>query len=160
MGLSSGQIGIAMTVIVIFQFIATLLGGKLSDRFGRKIIITLGCIIGALSLLILAQSYTFEILILSCVGMGIGVGMAGATALAYVVDITPRSNYESSMGLYRTFTDLSFVVGPLLMGWLADTGGYSLALVFNCIFIFVVAILFQIFARGLGKNKSTSDSSW
>jgi MFS transporter, DHA1 family, multidrug resistance protein len=157
MGLSSGKIGIAMTVIIIFQFLATLIGGRLSDRFGRKIIIFVGCLIGALSLLILAQSYTFEVLIVSCAGMGIGVGMAGSTALAYVIDITPRSNYDAGMGLYRTFTDSAFVIGPILMGWLADAGGFSLSLLFNCFFLFIIAIVFQIFARGWVKNKSMSE---
>ena len=157
MGLSSGRIGIAMMVIVIFQLIATFISGRLSDRFGRKIIIFLGCIIGALSLLVLAQSYTIEILMLSCVGMGIGVGMAGSVALAYVVDITPSGNLDAGMGLYRTFTDISFVIGPVLMGWLADTGGFGLSLLFNCLFLLVIAIIFQIFARGLVKSKLVSN---
>lgn len=156
MDLSSGQIGVAMTVIVVFQFTATFIGGRLSDRIGRKIIITLGCLVGAGSLLVLAQSYSFEMLLLSCIGMGIGVGLAGSTALAYVVDITPRNNYSTTMGLYRTITDFSFAIGPVLMGWLADIGGFSLALLFNSIFLFVVAIIFQIFARGTLKNKSIS----
>jgi MFS family permease len=152
MGLSSGQIGIAMTVTVIFQFIAMFVGGRLSDRFGRKIIITPGCLIGAFSLLVLSQSYTFEMLLLSCIGTGIGVGMAGSTALAYVADITPQGNYDTSMGLYRTITDLSFVIGPVLMGWLADTGGFTLSLLFNSVFLFVLVIIFQIFARGRVKK--------
>jgi len=152
MGLSSGQIGIAMTVTVIFQFIAMFVGGRLSDRFGRKVIITPGCLIGAFSLLVLSQSYTFEMLLLSCVGTGIGVGMAGSTALAYVADITPRGNYDTSMGLYRTITDLSFVIGPVLMGWLADTGGFTLSLLFNSVFLLVLVIIFQIFARGRVKK--------
>jgi MFS transporter, DHA1 family, multidrug resistance protein len=147
MGLSSGQIGIAMTVTVVFQFTAMFIGGRLSDRFGRKTIITPGGIIGALSLVALSQSYTFETLLLSCIGMGIGVGMAGSTALAYVADITPRGNYDTSMGLYRTITDLSFVFGPVLLGWLADVGGFSLSLLFNAAFLFILVITFQIFAR-------------
>ncbi len=147
MGLSSGQIGIAMTVTVIFQFTAMFIGGRLSDRFGRKTIIIPGGVIGALSLVALSQSYNFETLLLSCIGMGIGVGMAGSTALAYVADITPRGNYDASMGLYRTITDLSFVFGPVLLGWLADVGGFSLSLLFNAAFLFILVITFQIFAR-------------
>jgi MFS transporter, DHA1 family, multidrug resistance protein len=158
MGLTSGQIGTAMAIIVFSQFVATLICGKLSDRFGRKAIIAPGCLVAALSLLVLSQSYTFGMLILSCVGMGIGVGMAGSSSLAYVADITPRGNHDAGMGLYRAIADSSFVIGPLLLGWMADTGGFSLSLIFNCLLLFVVGIVFQIFSRSLVKSKISDEA--
>jgi MFS transporter, DHA1 family, multidrug resistance protein len=158
LGLTPGQIGTAMTLTVFSQFATTLICGRLSDRFGRKAIITPGCMVAALSLLLLSQSYTYGMLILSCVGMGIGTGMAGSSSLAYVVDIIPRGNHDAGMGLYRAVADSSFVYGPLLLGWMADAGGFGLPLLFNCLLLFVVGIVFQIFARNLIKTKISDEA--
>ncbi len=51
------------------------------------------------------------------------------------------------MGLYRTVIDLAFIVGPVLLGWLVDISGYSLALLTNSTLLVLAAILFQMLAR-------------
>lgn len=147
MGLSEGQIGIALTIVAITQFVSIFLGGRLSDRFGRKAVITPGCIIAAASLVMLAQSYSYWFLLLSCAIMGIGIGISGATPSAYVADIIPRANYSSGMGLYRAISDLGFVIGPILLGWFADISGFSPALFFNSLFLLLATSLFQILAK-------------
>ncbi len=50
------------------------------------------------------------------------------------------------MGLYRAIGDLGFVTGPILLGWLADTKGYSFSLLFNSLFLLLAVIIFQTVA--------------
>ena len=47
------------------------------------------------------------------------IGLSGPTA-AYVTDVSPQDKLEISMGLYRMISDFGYVVGPLLLGFLAD----------------------------------------
>lgn len=42
------------------------------------------------------------------------------TSWGYVADTTPSQNYEPTIALYRTASCISFVVGPILLGWLKD----------------------------------------
>jgi len=79
--------------------------------------------------------------------MGIGTGISGPTPSAYVTDIIPRENYSSGVGLYRAIGDLGFVVGPVLLGWLADTRGFNFSLFFNAAFLVLAALLFQLLAK-------------
>jgi MFS family permease len=52
------------------------------------------------------------------------------------------------MGLYRTYADMGFVVGPLLLGWIADaTGSFGWSLGFNAVLLAACALLFGLFAR-------------
>ncbi len=51
------------------------------------------------------------------------------------------------MGLYRTFGDAGFVIGPVALGGLADLTGFGPALTFNAMVLVSVAVLFAIFAR-------------
>ena len=52
------------------------------------------------------------------------------------------------MGLFRTYSDIGFVAGPLLLGWIADaTGSFSWALWLNAALLAACALLFSLFAR-------------
>jgi len=144
LGINEGQIGIALTVIALVQFIAIFVSGKLSDRIGRKAVITPGCIIIALSLFMLAHISSYSSLLMTCLIMGIGIGTCGPISSAYVVDIIPEKYYSVGMGTYRAISDLGFVIGPVLLGWLSDVKNFNFALIFNSIFILIAAIIFQL----------------
>ena len=147
LGLSAGPIGFAFTVASLVNFLTLLVGGTLSDRLGRKAVITPGCFITALSLVMLSQSQSYGFLLLSCVVMGIGTGIAGPTPAAYVADIIPRENYSSGMSLYRVVGDLGFMIGPVFLGWMADMRGFNAPLLFTALYIVVAASLFQLMAK-------------
>ena len=147
LNLGEGQIGLAMTVITAANAFAIFTCSRLSDKFGRKAIITLGCIIVAVSLVVMAISSNYLLLILSCIIGGLGIGISGPAPAAYVADIIPRENYGVGMGLYRAVGDLGMVVGPILLGWMSDTWGFNVALYFNCIFLSLTVITFRILAK-------------
>jgi MFS family permease len=142
--LRAGQIGLALSLVAIMQFITIFPAGRLSDRFGRKAVITPGCIIAAASLVMLAQSYSYRFLLLTCLVMGLGIGISGPTPSAYVADIVPRESYGTAMGVYRAISDLGFATGPLLLGWLADIKGFTFSLLFNSLFLFLIVLIFQL----------------
>jgi MFS family permease len=147
LGLREGQIGLALTLVAIIQFVTIFPAGRLSDRFGRKAVITPGCLIAAASLVMLAQSYSYWFLLLTCLVMGMGVGISGPTPSAYVADIIPRESYGIAMGTYRAISDLGFATGPVLLGWLADIKGFRFSLLFNSLFLFLIVLIFQLRAR-------------
>lgn len=147
LGLREGQIGLALTLVAIFQFMTIFPSGRLADRFGRKVVISPGCLIAALSLVLMAQSQSYWFLMFSCVVMGVGIGLSGPTPSAYVADITPRDSYGAAMGTYRAISDLGFVIGPILLGWLADTEGLRFSLLFNSLFLFLIVLIFQLKAK-------------
>ena len=55
---------------------------------------------------------------------GAAVGLSGPIA-AYITDVSPQDRLEISMGLYRMISDLGFIAGPLLLGYLADLSATS-----------------------------------
>ena len=157
--LTEGQIGLAMTVITVSQAVTLFTCSRLFDRYGRKAIITLGCIIVSLSLIVMALSSNYFLLILSCILGGIGIGIAGPVPAAYAADIIPRENYGVGMGLFRAAGDLGMVVGPVLLGWMSDTWSFNAALIFNCVFLLLTVAIFQIFAKApIIKSPSTIES--
>lgn len=152
--LSEGQIGLALTLVAIIQLITIFIAGRLSDQFGRKAIITPGCVIVAVSLLMLAQSYDYWFLLLSCIVMGVGIGISGPISSAYVTDIIPRESYSIGIGAYRAISDLGSIIGPVLLGLLADIRGFGFSLLFNSLFLFMTAIIFQLMAKEPMQHKN------
>ena len=51
------------------------------------------------------------------------------------------------MGLFRTFGDIGFVLGPVGLGLLADLAGFTVALVFGAVLLVAFALMFVLFAR-------------
>jgi MFS family permease len=51
------------------------------------------------------------------------------------------------MGLYRTVSDIGFVTGPVLLGWMADLNGFTLPILFNAALILLTALIFFFWAK-------------
>lgn len=147
LGIGADEIGIALSIVAGINVIFMFVSGRLSDSMGRKPLIMPGCIMVAGSIVMLAFSYSYWFLILSCVIMGIGVGIAGATPAAYVADILTSKNQSMGLSIFRAASDLGLMAGPVLLGWLADMEGYNFSLFFSAIVLAVAAIVFQAFAR-------------
>ena len=147
LGLTTGEIGIAVTVIAAVNIVVLLIIGRLSDKVGRKPMVLPGCVLIAASLVMWMLSASYLFMLLSCVIFGIGIGITGPTPAAYVADILSGRNSAGGMSLFRAACDLGFVVGPVFQGWLADLNGYNLPLIFNAALLLVTALVFQIAAR-------------
>lgn len=119
LGLNSVAIGLVLTIGAITTTITIVPMGGISDRIGRKTPLALCLILTAVITLLIPLS--IDILTLSIVMAlyGAVIGLSGPTA-AYVTDVSPQDKLEISMGLYRMISDFGYVVGPLLLGFLAD----------------------------------------
>ncbi|MGY5874927.1 MAG: MFS transporter [Candidatus Thorarchaeota archaeon] len=119
LGLDSSSIGLVLTVGAITTTLTIVPMGSISDRVGRKLPLALCLILTAGITLIIPFSTDILTLSIALAIYGAAIGLSGPSA-AYVTDVSPQDKIEISMGLYRMFSDFGFVVGPLLLGFLAD----------------------------------------
>jgi MFS family permease len=147
LGLTESQVGLTLSLVAAMQFVFVFLAGRLSDKLGRKVIIVPGGIITALGLVLFIQGSSYWFFLASAVVLGIGRGFGGAVPTAYVADIASPQNYENTMALYRTVSDIGFVVGPILLGWLKDTSGLNFPFFLGAGLLLTVVICFGALAR-------------
>ncbi len=148
LGMSEGQLGITMSILGVTTLVTTFMAGWLSDRVGRKRIIVPGFIGVAFSITLLGLSGNVALFIGAAAMMGVSRGVGGSVPAAYAADIAPGGNFGATLGLYRTFADMGFVIGPIVLGWLADrTGSLSLPFFATSGFLFLTAVVFGLFAR-------------
>lgn len=120
MGLTPDQIGLGLGLVSIAGLLFTVPAGMLVDRYGRKPVIVPSTLISASAMLLFAFAPGFAWYILACAWWGFASGVSGAAPAAYAADTARAGQTASTLGAYRTIADSGYVLGPLLLGVVAD----------------------------------------
>lgn len=123
-GATAASIGLALGIYGLAQAVLQIPFGTLSDRIGRKPVITGGLVLFAIGSVVAARATSIDGVI---IGRALqGAGAIGSTVLALGADLTREENRTKAMALIGMTIGLSFalavVVGPLLNGWVGVPG--------------------------------------
>jgi MFS family permease len=126
-GLPVAQVGLLAALYPAVWGLGQLLTGPLSDRLGRKPLITTGMLLQALALAGTAMASSFLPWAASAVLLGVGTAMVYPTLLAAIGDVAHPNWRATAVGVYRLWRDAGFAVGALLAGVVADLAGLAAA---------------------------------
>ena len=117
-GASPTAITWTMAAFTLGQAVAAPLWGRLSDAYGRRLVLTLTMFGQAVAYVMLAYADSLWLVVLSRV---LGGMMAGnvATAFAYVADVTDEEQRPAALGKIGAAMGVGFICGPALGGLLA-----------------------------------------
>jgi MFS family permease len=129
-GATVTEVGIVAAVYPAVWGVGQLATGALSDRTGRKPLITSGMLVqaAALALLVVGRG-EFAPALGAAVLLGVGTALVYPTLIAAVSDVARPVDRAQLVGVYRFWRDFGFVVGALLAGILADVFGAGAAIV-------------------------------
>jgi MFS family permease len=127
-GMNLRQIGTLAAIYPATWGIAQLATGALSDRIGRKPLITSGMWVQAVGIAVIAVAHSGWAFATGSVFLGLGTAMVYPTLLAAIGDVAAPAWRASSIGVYRLWRDLGYAVGAMLTGVTADLLGVSAAL--------------------------------
>jgi MFS family permease len=126
-GLPIGQVGLLAALYPAVWGLGQLVTGPLSDRLGRKPMITGGMLLQALALAGAAVAGSFLPWAGCAIVLGVGTAMVYPTLLAAISDVAHPSWRATAVGVYRLWRDAGFAVGALLAGLVADLAGLEAA---------------------------------
>ncbi|HLY25013.1 MAG TPA: MFS transporter, partial [Aggregatilineales bacterium] len=126
-GISVGQAAALGGVYLGVWGSSQLITGPLSDRIGRKILITGGLWVQAIGIALFVLSSGQLPWLLATAVMGLGTGMVYPTLLAAISDVAHPSWRASALGVYRLWRDSGYAFGALMGGILSDWFGIRLA---------------------------------
>ncbi len=147
-------IGIAIAIYSFVQFLFNPIFGKLSDKHGRKPVITFCLFLNAIGYIIFAFTHTYFILLVGRIIAGIG-GSSVSVAQAYIADVTTKEDRAKGMGLIGAAFGLGFVFGPL-MGGILSKYGYEITGFASAAFS-TAAFLLTIFALPESHHKRNKE---
>lgn len=131
-GMTKTLIGFVFFTEGLFMLVFTPLGGRLTDRIGRKKPIILGGMFMAFvwfmiptvnnfhadlwSLVI--DEFLYACLLVSITGLGIGLNSPAAMSL--ITETSPGKQKGTGLGVYGTIAGTGFILGPIVAGLLYD----------------------------------------
>jgi MFS family permease len=138
------QAGIILGAFSLFGLIGSMVGGALTDKFGRRRLILFGLVFSALSTLSLGLANTLTILYPLVVVIGLLSNIAGPAHNAMIADLLPEKQRSEGFGILRVVGNLAWIIGPTIGGLVAARSFFML-FVIDSILSCIVALLFYKF---------------
>jgi len=128
--LSSGLTGIVTASILIGALLGSVIGGPISDTFGRRVGVLVLAVITLIGAPVLAICPTYYYVIIARAFLGIGVGMSGVICPMYVSETAPPQN----KGALGTLFQLAITLGILfayIINYALETAEYNWRIMFG-----------------------------
>jgi MFS family permease len=119
---------LAQSVVVV---VASLIGGKLSDRTGRrKVFVVTASIVYGLAMFVVAVASNFNGFLVGVAISGLGFGLYVAVDLALVADVLSDKDNAKDLGVFNIANALPFSVAPAIAPVILAIGGGSYAVLY------------------------------
>ena len=126
-GMPVQRIGLLIATYPAVWGAGQILTGALSDRWGRKHLITAGMLTQAVALGLIAIGATFSWWLLASALLGAGTAMVYPTLLAVIGDVAHPLWRARAVGVYRLWRDSGYAAGAIVGGAVADLWGLRAA---------------------------------
>jgi MFS family permease len=147
------NVGLFYTVTAIASFTVRLLIGRVSDSYGRGILISFSLVFYIISMLLLAKASSSEMLLLAGITEGTGAGVLIPTVLALISDRSYANERGKVFALCLGGFDVGIALAGPILGFLETYVSYRG--VFNIATIFA-AIALITFLTHSNKNFAAS----
>ena len=136
LGMSATAVGVLVAIGTGADLLLFPVSGWLMDRFGRLFAIVPAFTLLGIGMLVLGVSDSVGGAIAAGVVMGVGNGMSAGTMLTLGGDLAPSDPgpFLASLGMLQ---DLGVVLGPILVGRLADSAGLAASAIVLGVVMFV-----------------------
>ena len=161
-GISIEKTGFILTIAIIFTMLGSLIGGVITDKFGRKKVIIICSIISSMIIftcVFVERNIIVSYLLIAALFFN---AIIKISTNALVLDITNNENRKSTLVLFYYVTNIGMAFGPMLAGFLFRNH-LNLILLIDAITTIISAALIAILVEDnytYVREKSNSISSW
>jgi MFS family permease len=143
-GVGMTEAGILLGMSSLFGLIGSVIGGALTDQFGRRRLILFGLVFSALSNLLFGFASDINILYFVIVIIGLLSRIANPARDAMLADILPESKRQEGFGITRTVFNLAWIFGTAIGGLIAARSFLALFIADAVISLVVAILLYYI----------------
>jgi MFS family permease len=128
-GVGMTEVGTLFAFYAVSSFIGSIIGGALTDRFGRRALMIFGLISSAATALIMGLSRDFQTFFIFSVIVGAFADMGHPAGQAMLTDILPEPKRIEVFGILRVVANLAATIGPATGELIASKSFFALFLV-------------------------------
>lgn len=123
LGASKTWIGILYAINLVTQIAFMVQAGKLSDKFGRRPVLTIAMLLSALTFTAYALTPNAYLIAPVQIVLGFSWSMLITSSTALAGDLAPPEKRTEIMGRLFTALSLGSVIGPVLSGFVSSIAG-------------------------------------
>jgi MFS family permease len=141
--------GLFFIVFTSSSLLVRIIGGQLSDRFGRRWVLKISTNVIFLSMMILGFSNSPAQFFIGAFFFGIGYGLNSPTLFAWTIDLSPDTSRGKGVATTFIFLEIGIGVGALISGtyYHGDPERFPVIFATAGIFAFFAFIYLQFFAK-------------
>ncbi len=123
-GVTEGELNISLNAGIICAAIGTIVGGTLSDRFGRKAVMIGGMLLGTLGNLACAMSTGVLMLCVMRGAAGFGSGVVDTVASAMLKDSFTGKRFQKNMTILQAVACVGPIFAPVFGSFLINVSSW------------------------------------
>lgn len=128
LGLSEGQIGLAVTMLAVGEILILFVAGKAADAYGRRAVLVPSLAVAAVSTALLGRIEATPLAYYPLmIALGASIAAGGTAAGGLLADSIPRSGSGAAVGVNQMAGDLGYLTSPTAIGAMADATSYRSA---------------------------------
>lgn len=108
--------GLFYVVFTGSSLLVRVIGGRLSDKFGRKVVLKFSTSILFLSMVVIGFSQSAAVFLTGAFFFGIGYGLNSPTLFAWTIDLSPESTRGRGVATLFIFLEVGIGIGALISG--------------------------------------------
>ncbi len=149
-GLSSGEIGIIVSMSLLTTAILQRWFGSLADRFSKTLLIVIGSLLVSVILFLFPAMEGFAPLLAGAILFGLGSGIAIPTSTSLVTIAGRETGQGAAMGAFNTAMSIGMISSPLIAGMIYDVFDITAVFFAGAFISAASAFIFFAMARRAG----------
>ena len=145
-----------VTVYLLTSTITVPIYGNFSDVFGRKVMLMIGVALFLIGSWLSGASQNMTELVLFRGIQGLGAGAFFPIVIAIIAELYSPRERGRFQGLFGAVFGLSFIVGPLVGGWITDNISWHWVFYVNVPFGIASLIVLWITLPGIGRRVASA----
>ena len=146
--------GMFFTSITVFSILSRLVAGKISDKYGRVVVMTFSACCLALSYVLMGMTETATELLVASGAIGFSIGLMSPALFAWTIDRSNAENRGKAMGTMYIGLEAAIGIGALMSAAIYQNDGTRFGTVF-----YVTAFITSLSIIFLLKQKKGSSVS-
>ncbi len=152
---SAAVVGWGFTISAVIQGTLILRAGRLSDERGRRFILIVGTTIALVGIVIMTLTLNPLMFFISMAIMGLGNAFLASAPATIVGDLIEGKGGQV-IALFQMAGDAGMIVGPVVVGFIADHYGYRDAFAVSGL-VFCIAIVLSLKMPETRKSRASNE---